>query len=232
MTMKTILFFPLALFAFSCSSTKNQSSTLKNETAIKIKNECPENVDCNFEILQNSSLNVITDGIGMLYYQVEENPNKVVFKYQYKLKTDENLQDGGYLEEVLFEMDESYNDFKKVNIDPAVAKVSIEQYNKYQKDGSDPDFGRKFMARSLKFPLYLVDTSPAIHHTMGGVGITPEAQVRDENDKIIPGMFAAGEVTGGVHGANRLGGNAIADTVVFGRQAGKSAAHYIINKTL
>ncbi|WP_108944141.1 flavocytochrome c [Shewanella halifaxensis] len=125
---------------------------------------------------------------------------------------------------------ESYNDFKKVNIDPAVAKVSIEQYNKYQKDGNDPDFGRKFMARSLMFPLYLVDTSPAIHHTMGGVGITPEAQVRDENDNIIPGMFAAGEVTGGVHGANRLGGNAIADTVVFGRQAGKSAAHYIINK--
>lgn len=108
--MKSILFFPLTFLAFSCSSKKIENSNL-NTNNIKIENQCPENVDCNFEIIPDKSLNVITDGIGMLYYELEENPNKVVFKYQYKLKTDEDLQDAGYLEEVLFEMDKNYTDF-------------------------------------------------------------------------------------------------------------------------
>ena len=64
-----------------------------------------------------------------------------------------------------------------------------------------------------------------VHHTMGGVRINVNAQVLDENGNVIPGLYAAGEVTGGIHGSNRLGGNALTDTVVFGRIAGESA-HY------
>ena len=65
-----------------------------------------------------------------------------------------------------------------------------------------------------------------IHHTMGGLKIDSETHVIDTDGEIIPGLFAAGEVTGGVHGANRLGGNAVADFVVFGRIAGEQAAAY------
>ncbi|MBR2571025.1 MAG: FAD-binding protein, partial [Clostridia bacterium] len=62
------------------------------------------------------------------------------------------------------------------------------------------------------------------HHTMGGVAINPNAEVLDGSDQPIPGLYAAGEVTGGVHAGNRLGGNAIADCFVFGRIAGRNAA--------
>ena len=109
--MKTLLLFPLTLIAFSCSSTKKENQDISSQTTLKIENHCPDNVDCNFQIFQNKSLNVKTDEIGTAYYEIEENPNKVVFRYQYKLRTDEDLQDGGYLEEVLFEMDQNYGDF-------------------------------------------------------------------------------------------------------------------------
>jgi fumarate reductase flavoprotein subunit len=62
---------------------------------------------------------------------------------------------------------------------------------------------------------------------MGGLKIDPQTRVLKEDGTVIPGLFAAGEVTGGVHGGNRLGGNAVADIVVFGRIAGEQAAEYI-----
>ena len=69
--------------------------------------------------------------------------------------------------------------------------------------------------------------SPALHHTMGGVRINPETQVLTETGEPIPGLYAAGEVCGGIHAGNRLGGNAVADTVVFGRIAGRNAANHV-----
>ena len=69
--------------------------------------------------------------------------------------------------------------------------------------------------------------SPGVHHTMGGLLINESTQVLKEDGSAIAGLYAAGEVTGGVHGANRLGGNAVADFVVFGRIAGQSAADSI-----
>ena len=65
-----------------------------------------------------------------------------------------------------------------------------------------------------------------IYHTMGGLTINTNTEVLKEDGTVIPGLFAAGEVTGGVHGANRLGGNAVADFTVFGRIAGKAASDY------
>ncbi len=66
--------------------------------------------------------------------------------------------------------------------------------------------------------------SPTVHHTMGGVEINEKAQVINTKGNPIPGLYAAGEVTGGIHGTNRLGGNALADITVFGRIAGENAA--------
>lgn len=77
-----------------------------------------------------------------------------------------------------------------------------------------------------KAPYYAIKVSPGIHHTMGGLKINTNTEVLKEDGSAIPGLFAAGEVTGGVHGNNRMGGNAVADIVIFGRQAGTKAAEF------
>jgi len=106
--------------------------------------------------------------------------------------------------------------------------ATMDKWNGYAANGSDPDFGRTAFANPLDTaPFYAIQVTPGIHHTMGGVAINTAAQVEKEDGSIIPGLFAAGEVTGGVHGANRLGGNAVADFTVFGRIAGQNAAKYV-----
>ena len=104
---------------------------------------------------------------------------------------------------------------------------TMNTWNGYVADKSDPDFGRTSFAEALDTaPFYAVKVTAGIHHTMGGLKIDPQTHVLNTSGEIIPGLFAAGEVTGGVHGANRLGGNAVADFVVFGRIAGAQAAAY------
>lgn len=73
-------------------------------------------------------------------------------------------------------------------------------------------------------PYWMYRGVPSVHHTMGGLKINPKAQVLDANDRPIPGLWAAGEVTGSTHGSNRLGSNAYADIIVFGRIAGREAS--------
>ncbi|MBP5448137.1 MAG: flavocytochrome c [Treponema sp.] len=110
-------------------------------------------------------------------------------------------------------------------------KATLDEYNAAQKSGSgDAAFGRKAseMPRALDNPpYYAVEVAPAIHHTMGGLKIDTSARVLNKNGQVIPGLFAAGEVTGGVHGANRLGGNAVADIEIFGKIAADSACEFI-----
>ena len=77
-----------------------------------------------------------------------------------------------------------------------------------------------------KAPYYAALITPGIHHTMGGVTINPKAEVQSKSEKTIQGLYAAVEVTGGVHGGSRIGGNAVADIVTFGRIAGTNAAAY------
>ncbi|MEJ5184475.1 MAG: flavocytochrome c [Rectinemataceae bacterium] len=109
--------------------------------------------------------------------------------------------------------------------DPATLTSTIERYNRFVASRKDADFNRADMPRALsQGPYYAIKVTPAIHHTMGGVRINTSAQVLREDGSSIPGLFAAGEVTGGVHGGNRLGGNALADIVTFGRIAGENAA--------
>lgn len=120
---------------------------------------------------------------------------------------------------------------KLCGMDAKTLEQTAKDYNSYRKAGKDKAFGRPDMPLGLeKAPFYAVAVAPGIHHTMGGVAITPESEVLDIQSRPIPGLYAAGEVTGGVHGFNRLGGNAIADTVVFGRRSGEHAAAYALGK--
>ena len=103
--------------------------------------------------------------------------------------------------------------------------ATMNAWNGYVAAKNDPDFGRVSFTQPLDTaPYYAIKVTAGIHHTMGGVKINTETQVLTEAGEAIPGLFAAGEVTGGVHGANRLGGNAVSDFVVFGRIAGEQAA--------
>lgn len=107
-------------------------------------------------------------------------------------------------------------------------KASIDMYNEVVTGKVKKDrFGfTKSMASDAPFtegPYFATMLVPAVHHTMGGIRINVKTQVLDANGKIIPGLYAAGEVTGGVHGDNRVGGNGIADAMVFGKRAGQEA---------
>ncbi|MBN1547070.1 MAG: flavocytochrome c [Syntrophaceae bacterium] len=114
----------------------------------------------------------------------------------------------------------------KIGIPADALQETINTHNRYLAEGKDPDFGRQFtkaMIPLVEGPFYAIAQWPAVHHTMGGLRISKEAQVIDIWGNVIPKLFAAGEVTGGLHGANRLGGNATPDCVVFGRVAGTNA---------
>ena len=116
---------------------------------------------------------------------------------------------------------------KEIEVDPATFAATMEKWNGCVEAKTDADFGRTSFANPLNTaPYYAIKVSAGVHHTMGGVVINPSTEVLKEDGSVIPGLFAAGEVTGGVHGANRLGGTAVADFVVFGRIAGASAAAF------
>jgi urocanate reductase len=115
----------------------------------------------------------------------------------------------------------------KLNIPADALEDTVAKHNKYMADGKDPEFNRQFTKAMIPLvdgPFYAIAQWPAVHHCMGGLRINANAQVIDIWGNIIPRFYAAGEVTGGVHGDNRLGSNATPDCVVFGRIAGTNAA--------
>ena len=114
-----------------------------------------------------------------------------------------------------------------IGVDGAALTETMNTWNGYVEAKNDPDFGRTSFADPLNTaPYYAIKVTAGIHHTMGGLKINAQTQVLNTEGNVIPGLYAAGEVTGGIHGANRLGGNAVADFVVFGRIAGAEAAAY------
>ena len=134
----------------------------------------------------------------------------------------------GYIKKGYTKTGATYEELaKELDIDPAAFANTMETWNGYVEAKNDPDFGRTSFANPLNNgPYYAIKVTAGVHHTMGGVTINSATEVLKEDGTVIPGLFAAGEVTGGVHGANRLGGTAVADFVVFGRIAGESAANY------
>lgn len=128
---------------------------------------------------------------------------------------------------------------EELSVDVATIKRTLADYRDAASVDEDA-FGKS------TFPLVFQETdefliayiTPAVHYTMGGILINAKAQAMKEtvpgseapgNRVPVPGLFAAGEVTGGVHGSNRLGGNSLLECVVFGRIAGKHAAHYVMH---
>ena len=134
----------------------------------------------------------------------------------------------GYIKKGYTKTGATYEELaKELDVDPATFANTMETWNSYVEAKNDPDFGRTSFANPLNNgPYYAIKVTAGVHHTMGGVTINSATEVLKEDGTVIPGLFAAGEVTGGVHGANRLGGTAVADFVVFGRIAGESAANY------
>ena len=117
---------------------------------------------------------------------------------------------------------------KLIGVDEKVVQASYDQYHKAFDNKKDDLFGRpEMLIRMDQAPYFVAEVTPGIHHTMGGVKIDPQAEVLTPEKKPIPGLFAAGEVTGGVHGGNRIGGNAVADIITFGRISANSALKYI-----
>lgn len=110
-----------------------------------------------------------------------------------------------------------------MSIDPAVLDATLAAYRDGRDAGTDV-FGRSDMPLALsKGPFYAVAVSPAVHHTMGGLAIDAKTRVINRNGEVIPGLYAAGEVTGGIHGDDRLSGNALSEAITFGRLAGREA---------
>ena len=116
---------------------------------------------------------------------------------------------------------------KKLDIKPEELNATVTKWNKAVADKEDSEFGRTTgMTNDISGKVYAIKVAPGIHHTMAGVKINTQTQVLKEDGQPIKGLYAAGEVTGGLHGGNRIGGNAVADIIIFGRQAGQESAKY------
>ena len=117
---------------------------------------------------------------------------------------------------------------EKLGMDPGVLRQTIDEHNAFLRGEAPDPFGkpRSELMHPLadEEPIYAINQWPSVHFTMGGIRTDTGARVRRTDGSVIPGLYAAGEVCGGVHGANRLAGYALTECVVFGRLAGQNAA--------
>ncbi len=136
---------------------------------------------------------------------------------------DSLLADGhSYVADTLEELAE------QIGVDADALTATVEQYNEYMTNGKDEDFGKSASEEYTiaEGPFYASLRTPTVHYTMGGIEINTETQVLDADGNAIPGLYAAGEVASGIHGNNRLGGNAYPDIMTFGKIAGEQASAY------
>ncbi|MBQ7155599.1 MAG: flavocytochrome c [Synergistaceae bacterium] len=157
-----------------------------------------------------------------------EQPNSFAWLVIDQKMVDDSLLIQGYISKGYTFKGDTYEDLAKTLGIPADAFAkTMNDWNGYVKARKDPDFGRTSFIEPLdKAPFYAIKVTPGIHHTMGGLKIDGRTRVLKADGTVIPGLFAAGEVTGGVHGGNRLGGTAVSDFVVYGRIAGQEAANF------
>ncbi|MEE3663010.1 flavocytochrome c [Brenneria sp. g21c3] len=118
----------------------------------------------------------------------------------------------------------------KLDMDHHAFLATLERYNVFVDKQNDEDFGRKTALRQPinQGPFYAIRIAPGVHHTMGGVTINTDTEVLNDQQQVIAGAYAAGEVVGGIHGGNRIGGNAVADIIIFGILAGRNAASHAL----
>lgn len=117
---------------------------------------------------------------------------------------------------------------EKMNVPASDLESTISTWNTSVANKSDAEFGRTTaMDHDLSTPkYYAIKIAPGIHYTMGGVKINTDTQVLNQSNEPIKGLYAAGEVVGGLHGQNRIGGNSVAEIIIFGRQAGIQSAAF------
>lgn len=167
------------------------------------------------KIVSNSINDLHENGAFLIFDQgIRENFTAVEFYDHIGL-----VSHGNTLEEVA----------QTIGVDGANLSATVQKWNQAVSTKNDSEFKRTTgMDRGIeKGPFFAIHINPAIHYTMGGIHITSNTEVLDTNGNIIPGLYAAGEVSGGLHGNNRIGGNSIAETVIFGRQAGMQMTKYI-----
>ncbi len=158
---------------------------------------------------------------GGLFYLIADDKIKLTAMNTNQEKIEKEIRNGilyrGYtLEDLAYQL----------GMDPKVLTETVENYNSYVDAGHDPEFNKGAFDLKVEVPpFYATPRKPAVHHTMGGLRIDEEARVLDKDGNVIEGLYAAGEVSGGIHAGNRLGGNALADIFTFGRIAGYNAAH-------
>ncbi|MHA6531493.1 flavocytochrome c [Paenibacillus sp. BAC0078] len=118
---------------------------------------------------------------------------------------------------------------KEIGVPADQLQKTLETWNSAVKNKNDAEFGRTTgMDNDLSAaPYSAIKIGPGIHYTMGGVKINTNTEVLKKDGSVIPGLFAAGEVTGGLHGQNRIGGNSVAEIIIFGRQAGIKSAEFV-----
>ncbi|WP_313629744.1 flavocytochrome c [Enterococcus devriesei] len=122
---------------------------------------------------------------------------------------------------------------EQIQVDPQVLTATIEKYNAAVDAGVDEEFGKDVFDLKVEVaPFYATPRKPAVHHTMGGLKIDVNTHVLDKEGAVIPGLYAAGEVAGGIHAGNRLGGNSLTDIFTFGRIAGKTASNELTAHTV
>ena len=158
---------------------------------------------------------------GLVYYIFScEDPNEVysLGKQTLQYYLDNNLY--GYM------IDTSLEGLaEQMGVPADTLAKTVEEFNAHTKAGDVDEFGRTSWAETIEGPYYVAyQRKPAVHHTMGGVRIDTETHALRADGSIIEGLYCAGEIVGGIHGGNRLGGNAIVDLCVFGRLAGTHAA--------
>ncbi len=162
-----------------------------------------------------------TDGIMYILESSDENETPI---------EEARTHEGGKLTDAIARGDVIYAETldemaEKLGCNAATLKATVDEYNAMVDAGKDEVTGRVLLTKKLLTGPYLATPRvPSAHHTMGGIQIDTECHVLRPDGSIIEGLMAAGEVTGGIHGGNRLGGNAVVDTVVFGRIAGQTAS--------
>ena len=165
-----------------------------------------------------------TDHVGYLIW--DEKSNEKTGTMKSNPEEAESLYDRG----LLYKADTIEELADHFDIDKEALLETVNNFNENSKKEQDPEFNLRMLGWTIdEGPYYMLKAGPAVHHTMGGLAINPEAEVQTKDGKSIEGLYAAGEVTGGIHGSNRLGSVAMADITVFGRIAGENAAEHAKN---
>ncbi|MCQ1061156.1 flavocytochrome c [Photobacterium sp. ZSDE20] len=162
------------------------------------------------------------DNGGLIYMIADENIRQTA------ANTSDETIEREIKEGIIIQADTLEELAQKIGVPANTLTTTIAQYNNCVEQGSDPEFNKSaFGLKVEKAPFYATPRQPSVHHTMGGLKIDTKARVIGKDGQIIKGLYAAGEVAGGIHAGNRLGGNALIDIFTYGRIAGETASELV-----